>query len=273
MVDVVDEPEHIRPSGVFGRLGETLGIDGPSDHRREVACVVHVQLQYGIGHSGSPSSLARDVPRFHHAERRFDVSHEDPVGVHAEPAPLHRVDPAGHQVVYQFQQPVGILAGYGFPVSVVPEAVVQEPVEEHPEVLLVQRLVAGDGRSAGEPLIYPEHPPGILGGIHDDGKAERVERLRLDHPGFGFELRMQRQLPLDALLHLVGGVVGEGQEQDLPRVDVGSGYQVHVSAHDRMGLPRPRAGVDEDHPVQGLGDHPLAVVQAVTHRPHPLRLR
>ena len=53
----------------------------------------------------------------------------------------------------------------------------------------------------------------------------------------------------DALLHLAGGLVGEGDREDLAGLHAAGGEQVGDARGERLGLARAGAGDDEQRPA------------------------
>jgi hypothetical protein len=71
------------------------------------------------------------------------------------------------------------------------------------------------------------------------------------------------------LLHLAGGLVGEGDREDLPRLRIPRTEQVGDAVRQHAGLARARAGDDEQRPA--LVDDGLPL-RAVEPGEHPLEL-
>ena len=89
-----------------------------------------------------------------------------------------------------------------------------------------------------------------------DPHAGLVER-RDPHPG-------AHPVPEElahALLHLVGGLVGEGDRQDRPRRDVVVLDQVRDAVREHPGLARPGTGDAQHRPLDGLDGRALRLVQ------------
>lgn len=77
----------------------------------------------------------------------------------------------------------------------------------------------------------------------EDGHAEAVEGVDVAGVVVPGEL-------VDALAHLIGRLVGEGDAQDVPRQDAQLTHQVSESVGQGPGLARARPG---DHPDEALG--------------------
>jgi hypothetical protein len=125
-------------------------------------------------------------------------------------------------------------------------------LEELAGVFLVE-----DREVRSDPDPRPEPP--------QDPVADGVESAPHQAPG------IHRQERLDPPQHLPGGLVGEGQEHDPPRV--GSGFdQAGNPVDQRPGLPGPGPRDDQDRPAAGHHDLPLLLVQLPV-VVHPVGLR
>jgi hypothetical protein len=95
-----------------------------------------------------------------------------------------------------------------------------------------------------------------LGVLAQAAHAEGVEGAHRDAVGLGCADQLA-----EALLHLAGGLVGEGHRQDRLRLDE-AGQHVGDPVGDHPRLAGPRAGQDEEGALQGLGGVPLLGVQS-----------
>src|SRR5689334_14108890 len=83
----------------------------------------------------------------------------------------------------------------------------------------------------------------------------------------------------DALDHLARRAPREGEQQNAMRIGA-VGEEARDAATERLGLPRPRAGDDQERPIAMLNGLTLSLIQAAidiidsgtrTDSPHPLR--
>jgi hypothetical protein len=124
------------------------------------------------------------------------------------------------------------------PLGVEPQVADDVPGQAHGVGLVVDRELAGEAELVG---VAPQ-----------DADAGRVERR---HPHL---LRDRADERLDPGLHLVGGLVGEGDGQDLERADAPVADQVGDAMGQHPGLARPGAGHHEQRPLvvrDGVGLH------------------
>ena len=69
--------------------------------------------------------------------------------------------------------------------------------------------------------------------------------------------------PVEALAHLAGGLVGEGDGEDVPGHDAEVLDHVGDAVREHAGLARPRAGEDEQGPLGGEHGLTLGWVQGI----------
>ena len=146
------------------------------------------------------------------------------------------------------QKPRGIAQG---PVLVQLE--LEEPLPQEYHDLRARE----DPRVRGQPELQRELP--------NEPIAERVKR------GDGRVRVAVRHQLIDARLHLVGGLVREGQGQDLGRPGPPSGDQPGDAASDDLGLARPGAGDDQQRAFAVAHRPPLFRVEPGEERLHSIR--
>ena len=103
------------------------------------------------------------------------------------------------------------------------------PADQRHQALRIRLIVDGERRGVAEPLGLPAQ----------DAHAGRMEGHHPHRPGPRADQRG------DAGRHLAGRLVGEGDGQDLVRRHVARGEQVSDPVGEHAGLPRTRAGHDE----------------------------
>ena len=212
----MDKADQVLPGGVDCRIPQ-CGLGQLSVHGQGgIAGVVAVGILQGVSHLRLASPWSPSVQVGHGVEYRLVVSVKLGFRIDPEPSFPEGEEAAGHQLLDQREHVTRVLARDRRPVPVVIAPLVQEPVQIGAEVLSVQSVVAGDGRSAGQPLLDSEELSGVLGGVHYDGQAERVERPGLYQLGFLLHAAFGQRL-FYALLHLAGRVACERQQQDVPR--------------------------------------------------------
>jgi len=120
---------------------------------------------------------------------------------------------------------------------------VELPADQRHEPLGVGLVVDGEAAGEPQPLRLPAQ----------DAHTGAVEG---HHP---HRLRARADEPLDALLHLPGGLVGERDREDLARVHVTLGEQVGdaVGEHPRLAGP----GTGDDEQRRALVEHGLALLR------------
>ena len=197
-------------------LGLRQRFDVPGGHGGGQAVGGAVGILQGIGHLRLASPWSPSVQVGHCVEYRLVVSVKLGFRIDPEPSFPEGEEATGHQLLDQREHVTRVLARDRRPVPVVIAPLVQEPVQIGAEVLSVQSVVAGDGSSAGQSLLDSEELSGVLGGVHYDGQAERVERPGLYQLGVLLHAAFGQRL-LYALLHLAGRVACERQQQDVPR--------------------------------------------------------
>ncbi len=194
-----------------------------------------------------------------------DGGHDDVVEVEgvglAQPPLVHRVrlrqgllKPVGSLVgeglfVYQLVLQVRDLGVEGLRRELL-RVQVQVPADERHQALGVGRVVDRERGREAEPL----------GLAAQDAHARAVEGG--DPHGVG----ARADQALDALLHLTGGLVGEGDRQDLAGVDVPGGQQVADPVGQDPGLAGAGAGHDEQRGARVHHGGGLLLVQAVQER-------
>ena len=130
--------------------------------------------------------------------------------------------------------------------------VVHDPLEQCRAVVLVE-----DGEVAG-----PTDQRGVLA---QQARAEAVEGA---HPHAGGAPALEQLL--GPLLHLGGGLVGEGDRQDLLRRDTALTDEVRDAAGQRAGLARPGTGDDQQRTIPVAGGFALLGVQLIENGRHRL---
>ena len=106
-------------------------------------------------------------------------------------------------------------------------------------------------------VVQHQEPLGVLDGVAvllQDGGAEAVEGVdvaRVVVPGEG----------VNPLAHLVGGLVGEGDAQDVAGQDAQLVHQIGEAVGQRPGLSRTRPGNDPDKAFGGGDGLPLGWIQ------------
>ena len=114
-------------------------------------------------------------------------------------------------------------------------------------------------------VVQHQEALGVLHGVAvllEDGHAEAVEGVDVAGvvvPGEG----------VNPLAHLVGGLVGEGDAQDVPRQDAQLVHQEGKSVGQRPGLPRAGPGDDPDEALSGSDSLPLGRIQVLKDVGHP----
>ncbi len=180
------------------------------------------------------------------------------------------------------EQQVVVVAGVGGPLPLLERREVRRALEEHFRegaagvdrvgIEIEQHVPLGEPPLDDRDLVVRgrrlEHLAGILG-VEDrevrtqtDAAPEPAQQPvpdGMERPAHQAP-RVHRQERLDPAQHVPRGSVGEGQEEDPPRIRAGFDQAGHT-VNEGAGLARARAGDDQDRPPAGQDDLPLLVVQ------------
>ena len=198
--------------------------------------------------------------RFREALQHVDGEHQHVVevdGVRSEQTPLVELVDVGHRLVVEARDARRVLVGADQLVLRVRDLRVDAARHEALRVALellearldephlVGLVVDREVRAVAEPLgLAAQHPAARGVERHDPDRArDRAER------------------PLDARLHLAGGLVREGDREDLVRLHAAGGQQVRDAVGEDARLPRAGAGDHEQRPLGGQHGLPLGGVQ------------